>query len=237
MAKTVKDTVQTQAPEAPSSETDLVKAADVNEQASDTLAAVQTALSLNTSGFSDEESRTLKKASVARYREFAPADATERVFATLSVGLQNAVMTSLEHAAGADMLDVRSEEFRNAPRAKGVASYGRLTDTVTRKQSVVNSNRRNRRSAIVGNDPSRRNASRETENLNDPARKEQRTRWTQGWFCNISGRRFHAGESALWRADSLGHALPLARSGRQETVPYARRSKGLGRAARQHQCA
>jgi hypothetical protein len=62
----------------------------------------------------------LKRASVARYREFAPADATERVLATLSVGLQNAAMTSLAHAATADMSDVRSEELRNATRAAKV---------------------------------------------------------------------------------------------------------------------
>lgn len=175
MAKTEKDAVQTQVPEAPSSETDLVKAADVNEQASDALAAVQTALSLNTSGFSDEESRTLKKASVARYREFAPADATERVFATLSVGSQNAVMTSLEHAAGAEMLDVRSEELRNATRgAKIVAELlealdqhrGRGKQSVTVGQVTVETGGQ----AIVGNVNSegrRSTKPEETENLND----------------------------------------------------------------------
>ena len=176
MARTEKDTVQTEVPEAPgSSETDLVKAADVNEQASDTLAAVQTALSLNTSGFSDDESRTLKKASVARYREFAPADATERVFATLSVGLHNAVMTSLEHAAGADMLDVRSEELRNATRgAKIVAELlealdrhrGRGKQSVTVGQVTVETGGQ----AIVGNVNSegrRSTEPEETENPND----------------------------------------------------------------------
>jgi hypothetical protein len=182
MAKTEKDTVETQAPEAPSSETDLVKAADVNEQASDTLAAIQTALSLNTSGFSDEESGALKKASVARYREFAAVDATDRVLATLSVGLQNAVMTSLEHAAGADMLDVRSEELRNATRgAKVVADLlealdrhrGRGKQSVTVGQVTVETGGQ----AIVGNvnsEGKRNTEPEETENpTDDPSRAKE----------------------------------------------------------------
>ena len=54
---------------APSSETDHIKVAEVQKEASDTLAAIQVALSLNTSSFSDQESVALKKASVARYRD------------------------------------------------------------------------------------------------------------------------------------------------------------------------
>ena len=63
---------------------------------------MQTAASLNTSEFSDDIAEVLKAGAAARYHEFAPADATERVLATLSVGLQNAAMTSLHHAAEVD---------------------------------------------------------------------------------------------------------------------------------------
>ena len=165
----------------PSSETDPIKVAEVQKEASDTLAAIQVALSLNTSSFSDQESVALKKASVARYREFAPADATERVYATLSVGLQNAVMTSLEHAANTDMLAVRTEEMRNATRGtKAVADLmealdrhrGRGKQSVTVGQVTVETGGQ----AIVGNVNSegrRSTKPEETENPNDdpPSKK------------------------------------------------------------------
>jgi len=120
MTKPINSTVETKTSEAPRSETDVAKVADNDRQASDALAAIQTAFSLDTSGLSEEESSLLKRASVARYREFAPVDATERVLATLSVGMQNAAMTSLEHAANVDCFDVRSQELRNATRAAKV---------------------------------------------------------------------------------------------------------------------
>ena len=56
-------------------------------------------MTLDTFGFSEEKSTALKKASVARYGEFAPADGIERLLATLSIGLQNAAMTSLQYVA------------------------------------------------------------------------------------------------------------------------------------------
>ena len=81
---------------------------------------MQTAASLNTSEFSDEIAGVLKTGAVARYREFAPVDAADRILATLCVGMQNAAMTSLEHAANVDCFDVRSQELRNATRAAKV---------------------------------------------------------------------------------------------------------------------
>jgi hypothetical protein len=81
---------------------------------------MQTAASLNTSGFSSEDGAILKTGAVARYREFGPLDATERVLATLCVGLQNAAMASLQHAAEVNCFDVRSREQKNAERAAKV---------------------------------------------------------------------------------------------------------------------
>ena len=120
MAKTEKNTTTPQVPEAPRSETGVKKVGDNDRIASDVLAAMQTAASLSTPGFSREDGATLKTASVARYREFATVDATERVLATLSVGLQNAAMASLQHAAEVDCFDVRSQELKNATQAAKV---------------------------------------------------------------------------------------------------------------------
>lgn len=176
-AEAKKDTVEPQAPEPPTSETDLVKFRDT--RASDALAAIQVASSLNTSGFSDQESVILKKGSVSRYREFAPADPTESLLVTLSVGLQNAAMRSLEYAAGAEMLDARSEELRNATRgARMVAELlealdrhrGRGKQSVTVGQVTVETGGQ----AIVGNvnsEDRRSIKAEETENPNeDPPR-------------------------------------------------------------------
>ena len=121
MAEAEKATINPQVPEAPHSE-DAAEVAHRTERASDTLAGIQAAASLKTSGLSKDDSLMLKKASVARYREFGAGDATERILATLSVGLQNAAMTSLEHAANANMSDVRSDELRNATRAAKVVA-------------------------------------------------------------------------------------------------------------------
>jgi hypothetical protein len=107
--------------EAPLSERDAA-VADRTVRGSDTLSAMQTALSLDTSGFSEEEALILKRASVARYTEFASTDATERVLATLSVGLQNAVMTSLQYAANANTSEARAAELRNATRGAKVVA-------------------------------------------------------------------------------------------------------------------
>jgi hypothetical protein len=60
------------------------------------------------------------EASFASYSEFAPADATERILATLSTGLTNAAMTSLQHAAHTTLLPARSEELKNATQASQV---------------------------------------------------------------------------------------------------------------------
>ena len=117
MARNYATTTNPKVPEAPRSETDAAKVGDNDRQASDVLAATQTALTLKAPGFSEEDSSILKSASVARYREFAPADATDRMLASLSVGMQNAAMTSLQYAAEVDCFDVRSQELRNASRA------------------------------------------------------------------------------------------------------------------------
>lgn len=195
MAKTQKNTVTTEASKSPSakadfvektdvdrvssSETDLVKVRD--KRASDTLAAIQVALSLNTSGFSDQESVTLKKGSVARYREFAPADPTESLLVSLAVGLHNATMRSLENVAGTDMLDVRSEELRNATRGtKAVADLmealdrhrGRGKQSVTVGQVTVETGGQ----AIVGNvnsEARRGTKPEETETPNDDPPREK----------------------------------------------------------------
>ena len=81
---------------------------------------MQSALSLDTSCFSPEDGSVLKKAAAASYREFAASDATERGLATLIVGMQNAAMASLKHAAEVNCFDVRNQEVRNATRAAKV---------------------------------------------------------------------------------------------------------------------
>ena len=117
MARNNKTTTNPKVPEAPCAETDAAKVGDNDRQASDVLAATQTALTLKALGFSEEDSAALKSASVARYREFAPVDATEKILASLSVGMRNAAMTSLQHAAEVNCFDVRNQELRNADRA------------------------------------------------------------------------------------------------------------------------
>ena len=120
MTKRTNNMVETKTPKASGSETDVAKVADNDRKASDTLAVVQSALSLNTSSFSPEDGSLLKKAAAARYREFAALDATDRNLASLIVGMQNAAMTSLQYAAEVDCFDVRSQELRNAARAAKV---------------------------------------------------------------------------------------------------------------------
>jgi hypothetical protein len=102
-------------------ESDLIRLSKNN--GSDLLAKFQVGLSLKSPfTLSDPEFHEIIEASAASYSEFAPADATERLLATLSVGLQNATMQSLANAANTGVSDVRNEEMRNAIRgAKAVA--------------------------------------------------------------------------------------------------------------------
>ena len=117
MADNKENTTTPQDPEAPHSEAAVPTGADLYRQASDALARMQTAASLNTSEFSDDIAGTLKTGAVARYLEFAPVDATERMLATLCVGTHNAAMASFRHAAESNCCDVRSQELKNADRA------------------------------------------------------------------------------------------------------------------------
>lgn len=61
MAETEKATINPQVPEAPHSETNAAEVAHTTERASDTLAGIQAAASLKTSGLSKDESLILKK--------------------------------------------------------------------------------------------------------------------------------------------------------------------------------
>ena len=148
----------------------LLRRRERNQKASDVLAATQVALTLNTWGFSEEESTVLKKACVARYGEFAPTDETERLLASLSIGLQNAAMTSLQYAAIDETARGRSEELRNATSAARTAAN--LLEAIDRhrgrgKQSVTvgQVNVETGGQAIVGNVNSegRRNKPDDTE--------------------------------------------------------------------------
>jgi len=117
MTKTEKKIVKKQAEKALTN-AEVIKLPGVGKEISDALAEIQVKLSVKMrpgSSADGQDPRML--ASVARYREFAPADATECLLASLCVGLQNAAMTSLEHAAQMDMLPARTEELKNATRA------------------------------------------------------------------------------------------------------------------------
>jgi hypothetical protein len=120
MTKTKKNAVKTQAPEAPNPKTALVEVTEEDLELSDLLAVVQVQQTVKLQpSYSDPNRYPLNmarpvSAAIARYREFAPANATERHLASLSVGLQIAAMTSLKHAANSDVLLVRSEEIKNA---------------------------------------------------------------------------------------------------------------------------
>jgi hypothetical protein len=172
-AEAKKNTVEPQVPEPPTSETDLVKFRD--KRASDALAAIQVASSLSTSGYSDEESVVLKKGSVSRYREFAPADPTESLLVILSVGLQNAAMTSLDYAARAEMPEARSEEMRNATGAAGIVVE--LLEALDRhrrrsNQSVtVGQRRKNWRSGYCRQRELRRQAQHQARGDGEPERR------------------------------------------------------------------
>ena len=206
MAKTQKNTVKTEASKTPSSkadfveetdvdtvpssETDPTKVADVHKDASDplavmsdSLAAIQVSWSLKMpSGLSDPDRNKISEASMARYREFASADATERLLASLSVSLQSAAMTSLQYAAVTESLPARTEELNNAIRAARAAAEllgqldgrrGRGKQTVAVGQVTVETGGQ----AIVGNVNSegrRSTKPEETENpSDDPSRKKR----------------------------------------------------------------
>ena len=206
MAKTQKNTVKTEASKTPSSnadfveetdvdtvpssETDPIKVAEVQKEASDplavmsnSLAAIQVSWSLKMpSGLSDPDRKAIAEASIARYREFAPADATERLLASLSVSLQSAAMTSLQYAAGTELLPARTEELNNAIRAARAAAdllealdvrRGRGKQSVAVGQVTVETGGQ----AIVGNVNSEARPSskpKEMANPNDdPSREKQ----------------------------------------------------------------
>jgi hypothetical protein len=183
MTKTKKNAVETQAPEAPSSKTDLTNVADVDKEVSDLLAEIQVSLSLKMPpGLSDRNRKVMADASIARYREFAPANATERHLVTLSVGLQIAAMTSLNHAANSDVLLVRSQEMKNATMAARAVmdllealerSRGHSKPSVAVGQVTVQTGGQ----AIVGNVSSEHRHStkpEETKNPNDdPSRAKE----------------------------------------------------------------
>ena len=151
MTKPDKDTIEAQANEAPpqanealpSAKMEAVEGRERNQKGSDLLAATQVALTLDTFSFSDEDSAALKRACVARYGEFAPADETERLLATLSIGLQNAAMTSLQYVAADETFRGRSEELRNAttrPR-RSLTYLTHLTDTADGANKTLRSGR------------------------------------------------------------------------------------------------
>ena len=115
MTKTEKKIVKKQAEKALTN-AEVIKLPGVGKKMSNALAEIQVKLSVSPGSSADGQDPWML-ASVARYREFAPADATECLLASLCVGLQNAAMTSLDHAAQMDMLPARTEELKNATRA------------------------------------------------------------------------------------------------------------------------
>jgi hypothetical protein len=115
MTKTEKKIVKKQAEKALTN-AEVIKLPGVGKEISDALAEIQVKLSVKMRpGSSADGQHPRMLASVARYREFAPADATECLLASLCVGLQNAAMTSARacgpdgHAPGAH----RRTEKRN----------------------------------------------------------------------------------------------------------------------------
>ena len=160
-------------PEASRSEAAVPEGAELYRQASDALARMQTAASLNTSEFSDDIAGTLKTGAVARYLEFAPVDETERMLATLCVGTHNAAMASFRHAAESNCCDVRSQELKNADRAaKSLIDAlealdrhrGRNKQDVQVRQVTVESGGQ----AVVGNVNSEGRPNSKPEETHDP---------------------------------------------------------------------
>ena len=185
MAKTGKKMVEKKpASEAPIAKTGRAEVTDAEKKMSNDLAEIQVMLSLKMpcDDLSNSNRRTMEQACIARYREFAPADATERLLASLSVGLQAAAMTSLHMQHRTESLLVRTEELKNAIRAAPVVMEllealdrrrGRGKQSVAVGQVTVESGGQ----AIVGNVNSegrRSTKPEETENPNDdPSREKQ----------------------------------------------------------------
>ena len=69
------------------------------------------------SEFSARQQGAILKASVARYHQLEAADVTDRLINALLEGLGNASMLSMQYAAEADSVQVRTEELKNAARA------------------------------------------------------------------------------------------------------------------------
>jgi hypothetical protein len=142
------------------------------KEISDALAEIQVKRSLS-AGSSAKARDAWMTASVARYREFAPADATECLLASLCVGLQNAAMTSLEHAAWTDVLPARTEELKNATRA--AMAVADLLEALDRRRgrgnrtvAVGQVNVATGGQAIVGNVNSEVTHSTNPEGMEDP---------------------------------------------------------------------
>ena len=186
MAKNKKTTLQKQLAEAPNQKTAFVEVTEEDLELSDLLAVVQVQQTVKLQpSFSDPNRYPLNMArpistAIARYREFAPANATERHLASLSVGLQIAAMTSLKHAANSNVLSVRSEEMKNATMAARAVmdllealerSRGQTKPSVAVGQVTVQTGGQ----AIVGNVNSEgRRKPEETENSNDdPSRAKK----------------------------------------------------------------
>jgi hypothetical protein len=172
MAKTQKKKLNKQ-PKRALTNAQLIEIPGVDKEISNALAEMQVSSSLKMPpGSSAEDRDALKTAAVARYREFAPADATERLLASLSIGLHNAAMTSLEHAVGMDMLLARTEELKNATKAAVAAAdllealdrrRGRGSRTVAVGQVTVETGGQ----AIVGNVNSEISRSTKPEEMQD----------------------------------------------------------------------
>jgi hypothetical protein len=173
MTKTEKNIVTTQPNKAPSPKTDFVAVTAEDLELSDLLAVLQVQQSVQVPSGASEQMYSLTRGAIARYRDFAPADATERHLVTLCVGLENAVMVSLRHAAGTDVLPVRTEELKHAMSATRAVT--KLLDTLERrrgrgKQSVTvgQVTVETGGQAIVGNVNSESRRSTKSKEMEDP---------------------------------------------------------------------
>jgi hypothetical protein len=171
--RTEKNIVTTQPSKAPSPKTDFVAVTAEDLELSDLLAVLQVQQSVQVPSGASEQMYSLTRGAIARYRDFAPADATERHLVTLCVGLENAAMVSLRHAAGTDVLPVRTEELKNAMSATHAVT--KLLDTLERrrgrgKQSIMvgQVTVETGGQAIVGNVNSESRRSTKSKEMEDP---------------------------------------------------------------------
>src|SRR5262245_4243851 len=112
-------------------ETALINPTKPDKNDSNLLSQIQVGLTLQSPfADSDAEQTAILESSVAKYNEFAPADATERMLTTLSLGLQNAVMESLRHAVRQQMPHLRSQELISA--TKGALAVSQLLEALDR---------------------------------------------------------------------------------------------------------